>query len=360
MAGRWINEAMDRGTRPAVLVTGGAGYIGAHTAKALYEQGYFPVVFDDLSLGYREAVRWGAFVHGDIRDTGAVAEAIEAHGIKTVIHFAGLIEVGRSMVRPDLFWDVNVAGTISLLAGMRGRGVDRLVFSSSAAVYGQGDRGPLETIPENAPKAPASPYGDTKLACEWMIEAECRAYGLSAVALRYFNAAGADPSGEIGEAHEPETHLIPLAIAAGLGRGKPLTVFGDDFDTPDGACLRDYIHVSDLAAAHVAAVKVELSAGAFEPVNVGAGQGRSVFEVVDAVGRAIGKPVPYSVGARRAGDPPSLVADPGRAKALLGWSARRSGLDQIVADALRWETRPAYGAGLRGPAASRSSNASAQ
>jgi UDP-glucose 4-epimerase/UDP-arabinose 4-epimerase len=334
-----------------VLVTGGAGYIGAHTAKALYEQGYFPVVFDDLSLGYREAMRWGAFVHGDIRDAGAVAEAIEAHAIKTVIHFAGLIEVGRSVVRPDLFWDVNVAGTISLLAGMRGRGVDRLVFSSSAAVYGQGGpkgrRGPLQTIPEDAPKAPASPYGDTKLACEWMIEAECRAYGLSAVALRYFNAAGADPSGEIGEAHDPETHLIPLAIAAGLGRGKPLTVFGDDFDTPDGACLRDYIHVSDLAAAHVAAVKVELAAGAFEPVNVGTGQGRSVFEVVDAVGRAIGKPVPYSVGARRAGDPPSLVADPARAKTLLGWSARCSDLDRIVADALRWETRPAYGSGLR-------------
>jgi UDP-glucose-4-epimerase GalE len=351
---------MERGTRPAVLVTGGAGYIGAHTAKALYEQGYFPVVFDDLSLGFREAVRWGAFVHGDIRDAGAVAEAIEGHGVKTVIHFAGLIEVGRSVARPDLFWDVNVAGTISLLAAMRGRGVDRLVFSSSAAVYGQGGRGPLETIPEDAPKAPASPYGDTKLACEWMIQAECRAYGLSAVALRYFNAAGADPSGEIGEAHDPETHLIPLAIAAGLGRGKPLSVFGDDFDTPDGACLRDYIHVSDLAAAHVAAVKVDLSAGAFEPVNVGTGQGRSVFEVVDAVGRAIGKPVPHSVGARRAGDPPSLVADPSRAKALLGWSARRSGLDQIVADALRWETQPTYGNGLRASAADRSSKTPAQ
>jgi UDP-glucose-4-epimerase GalE len=346
--------------RPAVLVTGGAGYIGAHTAKALYEQGYFPVVFDDLSLGYREAARWGAFVHGDVRDAGAVAEAIEAHGIKTVIHFAGLIEVGRSVVRPDLFWDVNVAGTISLLAGMRGRGVDRLVFSSSAAVYGQGGRGPLETIPEDAPKAPASPYGDTKLAGEWMIAAECRAYGLTAVALRYFNAAGADPSGEIGEAHEPETHLIPLAIAAGLGRGKPLTVFGDDFPTPDGACLRDYIHVSDLAAAHVAAVKVELAAGAFEPVNVGTGQGRSVFEVVGAVGRALGKPVPHSIGARRAGDPPSLVADPARAKALLGWSAKCSDLDQIVADALRWEKRPAYGSGLRANTAGHSSKSPAQ
>jgi UDP-glucose 4-epimerase/UDP-arabinose 4-epimerase len=333
--------------RPAVLVTGGAGYIGAHTAKALHEQGFFPVVFDDLSSGFREAVRWGEFVHGDIRDERAVADAIEKHGVKAVIHFAGLIEVGRSVVRPDIFWDTNVAGTLSLLSAMRGRGVDRLVFSSSAAVYGQGGRGPLETIREDAPKDPASPYGDTKLAAEWMISAECRAYGLSAVALRYFNAAGADPSGEIGEAHEPETHLIPLAIAAALGKGKPLTVFGLDYDTPDGACLRDYIHVSDLAAAHVAALKVKLAAGAFEAANVGTGQGRSVLEVVGAVGRAVGKPVPHSIGARRAGDPPSLVADPSRAAELLGWRAQCSDLDRIVADALRWESRPRYGAGHR-------------
>jgi len=267
-----------------------------------------------------------------------------------VIHFAGLIEVGRSVVRPDLFWDINVAGTLSLLSALRGRGVERLVFSSSAAVYGQGGRGPLEAIPETAPKDPASPYGDTKLACEWMIEAECKAYGLSAVALRYFNAAGADPSGEIGEAHEPETHLIPLAIAAGLGRGKPLTVFGDDFDTPDGTCLRDYIHVSDLAAAHVKAIEAQLPAGGFEAVNVGTGQGRSVREVVDAVSRALGKPVPHSTGARRAGDPASLVADPARAHRFLGWKAERSDLDTIVADALRWETKPAYGSGHRATA----------
>jgi len=341
---------MDRGSKPAVLVTGGAGYIGAHTAKALHEGGYFPVVYDDLSSGFREAVRWGEFVHGDIRDGRAIAETIEAHAIKAVIHFAGLIEVGRSVVRPDLFWDVNVAGTLSLLSALRDRGVDRLVFSSSAAVYGQGGRGPLETIPETAPKAPASPYGDTKLACEWMIGAECRAYGLSAVALRYFNAAGADPSGLIGEAHEPETHLIPLAIAAALGRGKPLTVFGQDLDTPDGTCLRDYIHVSDLAAAHVAALKVQLPAGGFEAANVGTGEGRSVLEVVDAVGRAVGGPVPHGVGARRAGDPPSLVADPAYAQSLLGWRARRSGLDQIVADALRWESNPAYSTGARAAA----------
>ncbi len=322
---------MDRGTKAAVLVTGGAGFIGAHTAKALHDRGYLPVVYDSLSSGFREAVRWGPLVHGDIRDARALSDAMAEHGVKAVIHFAGLIEVGRSVAKPDLFWEHNVAGTVSLLGAMRDRGVGRLVFSSSAAVYGQGGRGPLETIPESAPKAPASPYGDTKLACEWMIEAQCRAYGLTGVALRYFNAAGADASGQIGEAHEPETHLIPLAIAAALGDGKPLTVFGDDFDTPDGTCLRDY-----------------LPAGAFEAVNVGTGKGASVLEVVEAVGRALGRPVPHSVGARRAGDPPSLVANPSRARELLGWGATRSSLEKIVADALRWEAQPGYGAGVRG------------
>jgi UDP-glucose 4-epimerase/UDP-arabinose 4-epimerase len=339
---------MNRGPKPAVLVTGGAGYIGAHTAKALHEQGFTPVVYDSLSSGFQEAVRWGPFVHGDVRDAPALIEAIDAHGIKAVIHFAGLIEVGRSVVKPDLFWEHNVTGTAALLTAMRERGVERLVFSSSAAVYGEGGRGPLEAIPESAPKAPASPYGDTKLAAEWMIEAQCRAYGLAAVALRYFNAAGADPSGLIGEAHEPETHLIPLAMAAALGDGKPLTVFGDDFGTPDGTCLRDYIHVTDLAAAHVAALTAALAPGAYEAANVGTGQGSSVLQVVEAVGRAVGRAVPHSIGARRAGDPPSLVADPSRAKSLFGWSAVRSSLDEIVADAMRWERDPKYGNGVRG------------
>jgi UDP-glucose-4-epimerase GalE len=338
---------MDRGIKPAVLVTGGAGYIGAHTAKALYEQGFLPVVYDNLSSGFRDAVRWGPLVHGDIRDRAALGETMEAYGVQAVIHFAGLIEVGRSGLKPDLFWEVNVAGTSSLLTVMRQRGVGRLVFSSSAAVYGQGGRGALEAIPESAEKAPASPYGDTKLAAEWMIAAQCRAYGLTAVALRYFNAAGADPSGLIGEAHEPETHLIPLAIAAALGAGRPLTVFGEDFDTPDGTCLRDYIHVTDLAAAHLAALNVELPAGAFEAVNVGTGRGSSVAEVVEAVGRAAGRAVPHATGPRRAGDPPSLVADASRARTLLGWTPTHSSLSEIVADAIRWERNPVYGAGHR-------------
>ncbi|WP_309604036.1 UDP-glucose 4-epimerase GalE [Phenylobacterium sp.] len=346
---------MTQTSKPAVLVTGGAGYIGAHTAKALAERGFTPVVYDSLVSGFREAVQWGPFVHGDIRDHVALAEAIKTHRITAAIHFAGLIEVGRSVARPDLFWDVNVGGTTTLLTTLREHGVGRLVFSSSAAVYGQGGRGPLETIGETAEKAPASPYGDTKLAAEWLIQAQCGAYGLSAVALRYFNAAGADPSGMIGESHEPETHLIPLAMAAALSEGGPLTVFGKDFDTPDGTCLRDYVHVADLAAAHVAALELELADGAFEAVNLGAGAGKSVLEVIDSVGAALGKTVPYVSGARRAGDPASLVANPARAAALLGWTPTRSSLARIVEDALRWERAPKYGVGPRGVSGRRGS-----
>lgn len=337
----------DRANQRAILVTGGAGYIGAHTSKALSDQGFLPVVYDNLSSGFREAVRWGPFVHGDTRDRAGLREAMQTYGVGAVIHFAGLIEVGRSHTRPDLFWDVNVSGTAAVLGAMHECGVPRLVFSSSAAVYGQGDRAALETIAETDEKAPSSAYGDTKLAGERLIQAYCRAFGLSAVALRYFNAAGADPSGLIGEAHEPETHLIPLAIAAALGRGDPLTVFGEDFDTPDGTCLRDYVHVCDLAAAHVAAIKTPLPTGGFEALNLGAGRGHSVREVIEAVTRAAGRPTPHAIGPRRPGDPPSLVADPSRARALLGWQARRPSLGEIVSDAMRWERAPAYGAGRR-------------
>jgi UDP-glucose-4-epimerase GalE len=341
---------MDRGATKTVLVTGGAGYIGSHTCKALHEQGYLPVAYDNLRSGFREAVRWGPLVEGDLRDPTALGEAMAHYAPAAVIHFAGLIEVGRSTIEPDLFWEVNVAGTTSLLRAMRQHPVVRLVFSSSAAVYGQAGRGPLDLITEADPKAPSSPYGDTKLAAEWMIAAQCRATGLSAVALRYFNAAGADRSALIGEAHEPETHLLPLAIQAALGAGRPLTVFGEDFPTPDGTCLRDYIHVNDLAAAHVAALRLDMPVGTFEAFNVGTGQGHSVSEVVAAVGRAVGAPVPHSIGPRRDGDPPSLIADPSRARQLLNWSPRCSTLETIVTDALRWERKPAYGAGGRAEA----------
>ena len=328
-----------------VLVTGGAGYIGSHTAKALAESGWRPVVFDNLSSGHRQAVRWGEFIHGDIRDGRALRDAMTAHRIEGVIHFAGLIEVGRSMVRPDLFHDHNVGGVTSLLAAMKDCQVSRLVFSSSAAVYGDGAPG-LAPIPEDAPKAPVSVYGETKLIGEWMIAAHCRAFGLAAVALRYFNAAGADPSGLIGEAHDPETHLIPLAINAGLGRGKPLTVFGQDFPTPDGSCLRDYVHVTDLASAHVAALRATTEPGRFEALNVGTGKGLSVLEVIGAVGRTIGVATPHVVGDRRAGDPPSLVADTRAIRQRLGWSPEHSSADHIVQTAVSWVRNPKFGPGL--------------
>src|SRR5579859_1994251 len=258
--------------RGAVLVTGGAGYIGSHILKAVEESGRPAVAFDDLSHGFREACAWGELVQGDVRDTAALVAAIERHEATAVIHMAGLIEVGRSTVRPDLFWDQNVQGTASVLAAMRATAARRLVFSSSAAVYGTDPRGRWSgLLAEDSPKAPASPYGDTKLAAERMIAASCAAFGLSAVALRYFNAAGADRSGRLGEAHHPETHLIPLAIQAALGQRGPLTVFGADFDTPDGTCVRDYIHVGDLAAAHVAALEAALEPGAFDAVNVWTG-----------------------------------------------------------------------------------------
>ena len=330
----------------AVLVTGGAGYIGSHILKAVEESGRPAVAFDDLSHGFREACAWGELVQGDVRDTDALVSAIERHDAVAVIHMAGLIEVGRSNVHPDLFWDQNVQGTASVLAAMRATGARRLVFSSSAAVYGRDPRGGRgELLVEDSPKDPASPYGDTKLAAERMIAASCSAFGLSAVALRYFNAAGADPSGRLGEAHHPETHLIPLAIQAALGQRGPLTVFGDDFDTPDGTCLRDYIHVVDLAAAHVAALEATLEPGEFDAVNVGTGRGRSVFEVIAAVERALDRPVPRTIGDRRDGDPPSLVADPSRAAARLGWTPSSSSLDEIVASAVRWHADPLYGEG---------------
>jgi UDP-glucose 4-epimerase/UDP-arabinose 4-epimerase len=330
--------------RGTVLVTGGAGYIGAHTAKALHDGGWLPVVYDNLSSGFREAVLWGEFVHGDVRDARALREAMEHYGALAVIHFASLIEVGRSCERPDLFYDTNVGGTAAILQAMQEAGVPRLVFSSTAAVYGQPEGlAPGEALSETLPKEPTSPYGDTKLACERMIAAHCRAFGLSAVALRYFNACGADTSGLIGEAHDPETHLIPLTIRAALGQGKPLTVFGQDFPTADGTCLRDYIHVTDLAAAHVAALEADLEAGRFEAANVGTGSGYSVLEVIRAVEKALAQAVPHSIGPRRAGDPATLIADPSRAKALLSWKATSSSLEQIVESAAAWHRNQRYG-----------------
>ena len=328
--------------RTSILVTGGAGYIGSHTCKALHEAGFRPVVYDDLSNGHREAVCWGPLVEGDVRDAASLTRAMREHRVAGVIHFAGLIEVGRSMTRPDLFWDHNLNGVLAVLGAMRSADVKRLVFSSSAAVYGTPQAG-LEKLEEGAALKPINPYGDSKLAGERLIASSCAAFGLEGVALRYFNAAGADPDGELGEAHSPETHLIPLAIEAAMGAGPALTVFGRDFPTRDGSCVRDYIHVCDLARAHVLALGLDLPAGGFEALNLGTGRGASVLEVIEAVSRACARTPPVIIGPRRAGDPPMLVADAARAQVMLGWRPRFLDLQATIDSAVAWRARPRFG-----------------
>lgn len=327
--------------RDRVLVTGGAGYIGSHTCKALAQAGIEPVVYDDLSNGHAEAVQWGPLVVGDVRDRDALTQAMITYGVSGVIHFAGLIEVGRSMHRPDLYWDYNVNGVAAVLSAMRSADVGRLIFSSTAAVYGT--PAGLSALSEADILSPINPYGDSKLAGEKMIAANCAAFGLEAVALRYFNASGADPDGELGEAHHPETHLIPLAIEAALTGSRPLTVFGQDFPTADGSCVRDYIHVADLARAHVLALRLDSVANRFEAMNLGRGRGTSVLEVIEAVRQACGRIPAYSVGPRRAGDPPILVADPAQAMQRLNWTPEFSDFQSIVDTAVAWRQAQRFG-----------------
>jgi len=319
--------------RFAVLVTGGAGYIGSHVCLALHEAGYLPVVFDDLSGGHRWAAQWGPLVVGDIRDQGALAATLRQWRCEAVIHLAGLISVGESTAKAELYHDVNVRGSAELCIAMRAENVDKLVFSSSAAVYGDAD---VDPIIETAAIAPRSPYGESKAAVERALaSAEAP---LRCVSLRYFNAAGADPLARIGEAHAPETHLIPLALAAARG-GTPLTLFGEDYPTRDGTCIRDYVHVVDIAHAHVAAMRRldDLKPGNL-PINLGTSHGASVREVLAAVEAVTGNPVPVRTAARRAGDPASLVASNDRAGIELGWRPERSDLRIIIGDAWRWMT----------------------
>ncbi|HEV8680826.1 MAG TPA: UDP-glucose 4-epimerase GalE [Stellaceae bacterium] len=320
----------------SILVTGGAGYVGSHACKALAAAGYLPVVYDNLSRGHREAVRWGPLVEGDLDDSARLAAAFHAHRIAAVMHFAAFAYVGESVADPETYYRNNVGGTLALLAAMRGAGVERIVFSSTCAVYGVPDALPIR---ETTAKAPLNPYGDTKLAIERALHWYAAAYGLRYVALRYFNAAGADPDGEIGEEHEPETHLIPLALRAALGAGDPLQIFGTDYPTPDGTAIRDYIHVSDLADAQVRALGYLADGGDSAALNLGTGSGCSVREVIAAVERIAGRKVPRREVTRRPGDPPELVADPALARAALGWQPRYSDIDTIIATALAWESR---------------------
>jgi UDP-arabinose 4-epimerase len=313
-----------------VLVTGGAGYIGSHACKALAAAGHTPIAFDNLRTGHRWAVRWGPFEHGDVTDPARIAEALRAHRPEAVMHFAALAYVGESVQRPDLYYRVNVGGTLSLIEAMRATDVGRMVFSSSCATYGEPATTP---ICESAAQQPVNPYGWSKLMSEQVLRDASQAFGLSVTALRYFNAAGADPDGEVGEEHEPETHLLPLVLQAAAGRRTHIDIFGDDYPTPDGACVRDYIHVSDLAAAHVAAL--ERSDG-FAAFNLGVGRGASVKQVIEAARKVTGKAIPARVAARRPGDPPVLVADARLAGESLAWAPVLPDLETMIETAWRW------------------------
>lgn len=316
-----------------VLVVGGAGYIGSHTTLALQEAGYRAVVYDNFSSGHRDACFGAALVEGDLADTAKLTQTMQEHDIGSVIHFAALIEAGQSVITPLPFFHNNLGGTLSLLDAMNTAGVSRLVFSSTAAVYG--NRTDVDLLNEELARAPINPYGDSKAMVETVLEACAGAHGLQAIALRYFNACGADAQGRTGERHDPETHLIPLVIQAAQGTRPQIKINGTDYDTPDGTCVRDYIHVSDLASGHVAAVGHLLAqdTAGVSAINLGTGAGQSVRQVVDAVKRISGCDFAVVEDVRRAGDPAILVADVARAHAVLGWRAVHSDLDTIVRDA---------------------------
>lgn len=325
-------------TERVVLVTGGAGYVGSHACKALAAAGCLPVAYDNLGRGHAEAVRWGPLEQGDLLDRDRLSAVFEEHRPDAVMHFAAASEVGESVVDPAKYYRNNVQGTLELLDAMRAQGVKPIVFSSTCAVYGMPQ---APTLSEDHVQVPANPYGASKAMVERMLRDCCAAYGLRAMALRYFNAAGADADGETGEDHDPETHLIPRTIQAALGTGPSLTVMGTDYDTPDGTCIRDYIHATDLAAAHVSALERAIAGDGFDACNLGTGRGYSVREIVSAVEANAGLPVPAATGPRRPGDPPRLVADAGRAREVLHWQPRHSDLNNIIATALAWARRSA-------------------
>jgi UDP-glucose-4-epimerase GalE len=324
-----------------VLVLGGAGYIGSHCCKALAASGFEPVVFDNLTTGHRSFVRWGPLFEGDVRDQDRLYSVMAEVRPMAVMHFAALALVGQSVGDPGSYYDVNLVGTLRLLEAMRQNGTECLVFSSTCAVYGEPDSVPLT---ENSACRPVNPYGASKLACERMMDDFGAAYGIRSVRLRYFNAAGADPDCEVGECHDPETHLVPLVIDAALGRRPKLDMFGSDYPTPDGTAIRDYVHVSDLASAHIASLNHLLDGGETQAMNLGTGKGASVAEVVSEVEAVTGLAVPRREAPRRAGDPAQLVADPAKARSLIGWEATKD-LSAIVRDAYEWHRGQNAGSG---------------
>jgi UDP-glucose-4-epimerase GalE len=322
-----------------VLVTGGAGYIGSHGAKALHQAGYRVVVYDSFVAGHRGAVKYGELVDGDITDVAALRSAMRQHEVFAVMHFAAFLDVGESVREPIKYYRNNVGGALSVLEAMAAESVKHFVFSSTCATYGE----PIETpITETHPQKPINAYGESKLAVEKALPHLEVAHGIRWVALRYFNASGADPDGEIGEDHSPEIHIIPRAIEAAVG-GPGLTVFGDDYPTPDGTCLRDYIHVSDLATAHVLALEAIAETGKSGAYNLGTGHPHSVREVIDTVERVTGKKVPWTLGPRRPGDPAVLYAAANKAQNELHWTPRYADLETIVRTAWEWHRAHPHG-----------------
>jgi len=319
-----------------ILVVGGAGYIGSHMVKRLEQAGYFPLVLDNLSQGHRDAITQGRLIVADMGDSCALDVLFQSYDISAVMHFASFIQVGESVMLPGKYYENNVGNTVRLLEAMVRHGVVNFIFSSTAAIFGDPDYVPID---EKHPKRPINPYGRSKLMVEQILDDFTQAHGLKAVCLRYFNAAGADPEGQLGECHDPETHLIPLVLQAASGRRETITVFGRDYDTPDGTCIRDYIHVQDLCDIHLLALESLLSGGSGGHYNLGNGNGYSVEEVIAAAERVTGKRIAQTEGARRAGDPPRLVADSRLAQTVFGWTPHLADLDTIIRHAWQWEQK---------------------
>ena len=319
-----------------VLVVGGAGYIGSHMVKMLLSVGHEVVTLDNLSSGHRDAVLGGEFIEGDLADINCLNQVFADHNPDAVMHFASYIQVGESVRKPDIYYRNNVTNTLNLLDTMLKFDVKKFIFSSTAAVFGEPDYVPID---EAHPNRPLNPYGRSKLMIEQVLADYSKAFDFRSVCLRYFNAAGADPEGQLGERHDPETHLIPLILQAASGRRDSIQVFGRDYDTPDGTCIRDYIHIADLCSAHLAALGYLVSGGKSDHFNLGNGAGFSVQEVLDAVNRVSGKTVKVIDGPRREGDPARLVADSKRARSVLNWKPIFTDLDTIVKHAWEWELK---------------------
>lgn len=323
-------------SQPQILVTGGAGYIGSHTCKALAQAGYTPVVVDNLKSGKKEFVKWGPLYVGDIEDTAFLKNVFSKHKFEAVVHFASLINVGESVQNPMLYYSRNIIPSIRLLETMREFQVRKMIFSSTCAVYGSPKEIPIS---EAAPQNPLNPYGKTKWTVEGLLSDLAAAGDLSTVSLRYFNACGADTDGEIGEAHDPETHLIPLAIRAAFDASYTLSVNGTTYPTPDGTCVRDYIHVNDLAHAHVLALKSLTTDIKYEAYNLGSSKGYSIFEIIKEIEKVSGRKVKHVLNAPRAGDPPILIANSSKIQSQLKWTPKYSDLETIIKTAIDWHKR---------------------